>query len=57
VVVLDELDVDAELGVDIAAVGLLEEAAAVGKGGRLDQDWPVETGRQSLHGEARYPKG
>ena len=47
-VVLDELDVDPELGPGVAAVGLDHEAALVAVDRRLEQDDPVELGRQPL---------
>ena len=46
VVVLDELDLDAELGPGVAAVGLDHEAALVAVDLRLEQDDPVELRRQ-----------
>ena len=46
-VVLDELDLDAVLGPDVAAVGLDHEAALVAVDGGLEQDEAVELGRQA----------
>src|SRR5947199_4074803 len=49
-VVLYEVLVDAELGQDVLAVGLDEEAAAVLVDLRLDQTWAVEARVEPPHG-------
>jgi hypothetical protein len=48
VILLDELDVDVETGPHLAAVGLDHEAALVAVDLRLEQDDPVELGREPL---------
>ena len=47
-VVLDELDLDAELGPSVAAEGLDHEAPLVAVDLRLDKDHPVELRLQPL---------
>ena len=53
VVVLDELDVDAELGPGVAAVGLDHEAALVAVDLGLEQDDAVELRLQPLRHQLR----
>ena len=48
VVVLDELDLDPELGEGVLAEGLDQEAALVTVDGGLDQNQVVELGRETL---------
>ena len=58
-VVLDELLAvgDPSLLVPLAAVGLAEEAALVGKGPRLEHDEPLHRCLHHLHGRKRLPVG